>query len=69
MCVRSVPFVHIAYFPQREENRDLVADIRRVYEARLGHPFPLAMRASRDLEIEARLRWMEQAIHRLARPR
>lgn len=69
LCVRSVPFVHIAYFPQREENRDLVADIRRVYEARLGHPFPLAMRASRDLEIEARLRWMEQAIQRLARPR
>ncbi len=69
LCVRSVPFVHIAYFPQREENRDLVADIRRVYEARLGHPFPVAMRASRELEIEARLRWMEEAIRNPAKPR
>lgn len=68
-CVRSVPFVHVAYFPQREENRDLVATIRGVYEPRLGHPFPVAVYRSRALELEARLRWMESLIHRQAKPR
>lgn len=59
VCARSVPFVHLAYYTQREENRDIVETARGVYEARLNHPFPIAMRASRLLEIEARLRWME----------
>jgi len=59
VCARSVPFVHLAYFSQREENRDIVEAARSVYEPRLKHPFPMAMRASRLLEIESRLRWME----------
>ncbi len=59
VCARSVPFVHLAYFSQREENRDIVETARQVYEPRLGHPFPIAMRASRLLEIEARLRWLD----------
>jgi hypothetical protein len=67
VCARSVPFVHIAYFPQREENRDLVEVIRKVYELRLGHPFPIAACASRQLDLEARLRWLEMKIDRAAR--
>jgi hypothetical protein len=59
VCARSVPFVHLAYFTQREENRDIVETARKVYEPRLRHPFPIALRASRLLEIEARLRWMD----------
>jgi len=59
ICARSVPFVHFAYFAQREENRDIVEAARKLYEPRLKHPFPIAMRANRQLEIEARLRWME----------
>lgn len=59
ICARTVPFVHLAYFSQREENRDIVETARKVYESRLGHPFPIAMRASRLLEIEARLRWID----------
>lgn len=59
VCARSVPFVHLAYFSQREENRDIVETARSVYQPRLGHPFPIAMYANRLLEIEARLRWME----------
>jgi hypothetical protein len=59
VCVRSVPFVHMSYFSQREENRDLVELARMVYEPRLKHPFPIATRSSRLLEIEARLRWLE----------
>jgi hypothetical protein len=59
VCARSVPFVHLAYFSQREENRDLVEVARTVYEQRLGLPFPIAMRQSRLLEIESRLRFLE----------
>lgn len=59
ICARSVPFVHLAYFTQREENRDIVEMARKLYEPRLYHPFPIALRASRLLEIEARLRWMD----------
>jgi hypothetical protein len=59
VCARSVPFIHLAYFTQREENRDIVETARNVYEPRLGHPFPIALHASRLLEIEARLRWMD----------
>jgi hypothetical protein len=59
VCARSVPFVHLAYFSQREENRDIVETARKFYEPRLGHSFPIAMRASRLLEIEARLRWLD----------
>ena len=67
VCARSVPFVHVAYFPQREENRDLVEAIRTVYEPRLGHPFPIAACASRQLDLEARLRWLEAKLDRTAR--
>jgi hypothetical protein len=59
LCARSVPFVHFAYFSQREENRDIVSRARSVYEKRLNLPYPIALRATRELEIEARLRWLE----------
>lgn len=59
VCARSVPFVHLAYASQREENRDIVPRARALYEQRLRLPYPIAMRATRELEIEARLRWLE----------
>ena len=59
VCTRSVPFVHFAYFSQRDENRDIVPRARDLYEKRLSLPWPIALRASRELEIEARLRWIE----------
>lgn len=58
-CQRSVPFSHMAYFVQREENRDIVAAARELYQDRLGLPYPIALHKSRELEIEARLRWLE----------
>lgn len=57
---RSIPFVHMAYFTQREENRDIVETARNLYQERLGHPFPIGLRQSRLLELESRLRWLEQ---------
>ena len=57
---RSIPFVHMAYFSQREENRDIVESARNFYQERLGHPFPIGLRQSRLLELESRLRWLER---------
>lgn len=59
VCDKSIPFAHISYFTQREENRDIVEQAKAVYSARLKLPFPIGLRQSRLLEIEARLRWME----------
>ncbi len=59
ICERSIPFIHIAYFSQREENRDIVEKAKAVYAERLQLPFPIGLRQSRQLEIEARLRWLE----------
>ena len=59
VCAQSVPFVHLAYYSQREENRDIVPRARALYEKRLGLRWPIAMRVSRELEIEARLRYLE----------
>jgi hypothetical protein len=78
VCTRSVPYVHIAYFTQREENRDIVDTARALYDERLGHPFPISLYADREREIEARLRWLEdhpqqstiaapQAVRRISR--
>ena len=68
VCARSVPFVHLAYFTHREENRDLIDPIRAVYEPRLRHPFPIAGRRDRLREIESRLRWMESRSRAAAMP-
>ncbi len=62
VCVRRVPFVHLAFFTQREENRDIVDAARALYGPRLGHPFPLALYADRERENEARLRWLEERL-------
>lgn len=59
VCDKSIPFAHIAYFTQREENRDIVEAAKQVYQQRLEIPFPIGLRQSRLLEIEARLRWIE----------
>ncbi|WP_128094179.1 hypothetical protein [Brucella pituitosa] len=35
-CQRSIPFSHMAYFNQREENRDIVSAAQEVYQKRLS---------------------------------
>lgn len=49
----------MAYFVQREENRDIVEAAQKVYQERLSLPYPISLRKTRALEIEARLRWIE----------
>ncbi|WP_216333616.1 hypothetical protein [Rhizobium sp. X9] len=60
VCRQSIPFVHIAYFSQRAENRDIVPRARAVYQDFTGVNYPIAQIADRLLEIEARLRWIEK---------
>lgn len=67
ICTRSVPFVHLAYFSQREENRDIIPKVRQVYEQRLGLPWPIALHVTRELEIEARLRYLQNRESGLSR--
>lgn len=59
LCARSAPFVHLSYFSQREENRDLISKARDFYQKRLKHPFPISLHSDRLIEIECRLRWLE----------
>lgn len=56
----SVPMVHIAFFSQREELRDMIAQIRDVYTKFLALPFPIAICTDRLIEIENRLRFLEK---------
>lgn len=60
ICARSVPFVHLNFYTQRNELRDIPEKARAVYEPRLCQPFPIAAHSSRLIEIEARLRWLEE---------
>jgi hypothetical protein len=62
ICCRSVPFVHLAYFTQKEENRDLMQPMRDLYQKRTGHPFPISLYSSKELDIESRLRWIEKRL-------
>lgn len=55
----SIPMVHLLYYTQREENRDLIPIIRERYEERLNLPFPISMSPNRNYEIENRMRWSE----------
>lgn len=62
VCARDVPFIHLAYFTQREENRDITDRAQVFYESRLGHPFPIALYPDRILDIETRIRMLETEI-------
>lgn len=58
----SVPMVHICFFTQREENRDLLPQMRVAYERFLKLPFPIAMCPLKEYENENRLRWLENRL-------
>lgn len=62
MADLSNPFVHINFFSQREENRDLLLKFRKVYEDWLQLPYPISMCPNKDYENENRLRYIEEKI-------
>lgn len=57
----SIPMIHLFFFFQREECRDMIDDIRDCYEKFLDLPFPIAVCNNRMIEIENRLRFNEQS--------
>lgn len=56
----SIPMVHIAFYSQREELRDMIPEIRDVYTGFLSLPFPIAICNNRLIEIENRIRFAEK---------
>jgi hypothetical protein len=62
VCARSVPFVHLSYYPQKDELRDVVRQARDIYAKRLSLTHPIGLRATPTDEIEARLRFVEQKV-------
>ena len=58
----SNPFVHLFYWVQREENRDLIPVIRKTYEEFLKLPFPISICPNKDYEIENRLRELDKDV-------
>ncbi len=59
----SDPFVHICFYTQREENRDLLIDFRNVYEEWLDLPYPISMCPNKEYENENRLRYIEAKLN------
>ena len=55
----AVPMIHIAFYSQREEVRDMLPQIRNVFTDFLALPFPISLCNDRLREIENRLRFME----------
>ncbi|MCR5266842.1 MAG: hypothetical protein K6E29_09675 [Cyanobacteria bacterium RUI128] len=65
----SDPFVHLCFFTQREENRDLMPKFREVYGKWLKLPFPISICPDKEYENENRLRFLECKIDMLAMKR
>jgi hypothetical protein len=58
----SIPFVHLFFFSQREENKDLLPKIRNLYQHWLKIPYPISMCPFKEYENENRMRFIESKI-------
>lgn len=56
----SIPMIHLSFFIQRNELRDMMDEIRSAYTDFLGLKFPISICSNRLIEIENRLRFMEK---------
>lgn len=61
----NVPLVHLFFFTQREENRDLIPIIRDYYSKVINAPYPIGICESKELENENRLRYLENIIFQI----
>ena len=59
-CARSVPYVHLTYYVQKDELRDVVRAASELYAKRTGVRHPISARASQLDELESRLRHIEK---------
>lgn len=62
-CCSWVPFVHIAYYSQRMENKDLIKKIKAVYERYLNLNHPISLHSDKINDLESRLRYIEALLH------
>ena len=58
----ACPMVRIAFYSQRAEIRDMMPAFRAVYTKYLALPFPIAMCSDKLVEMEDRLRCLEQTL-------
>lgn len=56
----SNPFIHLFFFSQRDENKDLIFEIRNKYTEFLNLPYPVSLCPNKDYENENRLRFLER---------
>ncbi|EGK7562387.1 hypothetical protein IO476_001420 [Campylobacter coli] len=56
----SVPFVHLFFFSQREENKDLIPIIRSYYQNRLQINYPISIHIDKLYDLEERLQYLEE---------
>lgn len=59
----NVPLVHLFFYVQRFENKDLIESIRNLYTNWLNLPFKIALCEDKERENEERLRYLEKRIH------
>ena len=58
----SNPFVHICFFTQRDENKDLLPEFRKIYGDWLNLPYPISLCPNKEYENENRLRFLEMKL-------
>ncbi len=61
----EVPMVHLFFYTQRDENKDLIPVIRNFYQDWLNLIFPISICPIKEYENENRLRFIEQHITKL----
>lgn len=62
IACQSIPFVHLFFFSQRDENKDLLEIIRSYYQKRLNINYPIAVTSDKNYELENRIRYLEDYI-------
>ena len=60
----AVPMIHLFFFTQRFENKDLLPKIREVYTEYTSLPFPISLCSNKELELERRLQFIEDKINK-----
>lgn len=57
----NVPMIHLFFFSQRSECKDMLEDIRNIYIDFLKLNFPISICTNRLIELENRLRFLENS--------
>ena len=58
----AVPMVHLFFYSQRRENRNMIDEFRNYFSKWLDHPYPISICPDRTIELENRLRYLEERI-------